>query len=217
MPRKLFRNFLNNIVACYKGRNWMWHLLAAVATYVCVVAGLDWKYYLITRNDSLISFFYPAILMGVFVPTVGSLSLLLIGVLKKSTRTVNTAWALGQASIVALLISDVYKAFTGRAHPNALTKLTSDITHVFHFGILKAGVFWGWPSSHTIVAFAMATALIALFPKNKKIAFVALVYAFYIGIGVSMTIHWLSDFLAGGILGSVAGIVVGRSFRDYPK
>jgi membrane-associated phospholipid phosphatase len=28
-----------------------------------------------------------------------------------------------------------------------------------------------------------------------------------------MSIHWFSDFLAGAILGSLIGIIVGRSFR----
>jgi hypothetical protein len=31
----------------------------------------------------------------------------------------------------------------------------------------------------------------------------AIGYALYVGIGVSMTIHWLSDFVAGAILGTV--------------
>ena len=34
----------------------------------------------------------------------------------------------------------------------------------------------------------------------------------YVGIGVSLTIHWFSDFVAGVIFGSVIGIVVGKSF-----
>ena len=34
----------------------------------------------------------------------------------------------------------------------------------------------------------------------------------YIGLGVSMTIHWFSDFAAGAILGTIIGLVVGRSF-----
>jgi hypothetical protein len=40
----------------------------------------------------------------------------------------------------------------------------------------------------------------------------ALLYAFYIGLGVSVTIHWFSEFVAGAITGSVVGIVVGGGF-----
>jgi hypothetical protein len=66
---------------------------------------------------------------------------------------------------------------------------------------------------NTAVAFSMAICLIMLYPRNKVIVFSALVYAFYIGFAVSVTIHWFSEFAAGAIIGSVIGITVGRSFR----
>ena len=88
-----------------------------------------------------------------------------------------------------------------------------DSSHGFQFGFLKGGIFWGWPSGHTTVAFSMALCLILLYPKNKIIDFCALVYAFYIGLSVSVTIHWVSEFAAGAIIGSVIGMTVGRSFR----
>jgi hypothetical protein len=59
----------------------------------------------------------------------------------------------------------------------------------------------------------MAMTVWMLFPKNKIIRFTALVYALYIGIGVSVTsIHWFSEFVAGAIIGSVIGIAVGKSY-----
>ena len=70
----------------------------------------------------------------------------------------------------------------------------------------------GLASGHTTVAFSMATCLIMLYPRNKIIVVVALLYAFYIGLGVSVTIHWFSEFVAGAIIGSVIGMTVGRSF-----
>ena len=88
-----------------------------------------------------------------------------------------------------------------------------DSSHGFQFGLLKGGIFWGWPSSHTTVTFAMTLCLITLYPKNKIFVFFALLYALYIGLGVSVTIHWFSEFVAGAIIGSVIGTVVGRSFR----
>jgi membrane-associated phospholipid phosphatase len=76
-------------------------------------------------------------------------------------------------------------------------------------------MFWGWPSSHTTVAFAMAFAIFTLYPKQKWLGLLAIIYALYIGIGVSMTIHWFSDFLAGAIIGTIIGMVVGKSFLTY--
>ena len=79
---------------------------------------------------------------------------------------------------------------------------------------MKGGIFWGWPSSHTTIAFAMSVCLITLIPKSRPILILALVYAFYVGLSVSVSIHWLSEFVAGAIIGSVIGKVVGRCFRD---
>lgn len=58
----------------------------------------------------------------------------------------------------------------------------------------------------------MATTIFVLLPRQRIIGFAALAYAFYVGLGVSVTIHWFSDFIAGVIIGTVIGIVVGTSF-----
>jgi membrane-associated phospholipid phosphatase len=78
---------------------------------------------------------------------------------------------------------------------------------------MKWGIFWGWPSSHTTTAFAMSTCLIAIYPQKKVLVSLALLYAIYVGLSVSVSIHWLSEFVAGAIIGSVIGRVVGTSFR----
>jgi hypothetical protein len=58
----------------------------------------------------------------------------------------------------------------------------------------------------------MAATVFTLCPKQRWLGWVALFYACYVGLGVSMTIHWFSDFVAGAIIGSVVGEVVGKSF-----
>ena len=128
-----------------------------------------------------------------------------------------------QAAFLGWLISSIYKAFTGRAHPELLAKNvldvgtvflngTQDITHQFQFGFLRGGIFWGWPSSHTAVAFAIALCLLILFREPRKTKILVLLAAVYIGLGVSISIHWFSDFVAGAIVGSVVGMTVGKSF-----
>ena len=62
----------------------------------------------------------------------------------------------------------------------------------------------------------MAACLITLYPRNKILVFFASLYALYIGLGVSVTIHWFSEFVAGAIIGSVIGTVVGRRFKTQP-
>jgi membrane-associated phospholipid phosphatase len=99
--------------------------------------------------------------------------------------------------------------------PGILAQNTIDISREFRFGFMRGGIFWGWPSSHTTISFAMSIALMMLYPKNVAIRYLAVIYVLYVGFGVSISIHWFSDFIAGSIIGTVIGFVVGKSFREH--
>jgi membrane-associated phospholipid phosphatase len=205
-----FYSFSRNILDSFKGRNIWWHIIAIATTAVIVVSGFDWYYFTITRISPLDAFFFPAVIIGAFVPMFGILITLLIGWLSRNKMTKMLAWAVGQAALIGFFVSSSYKALTGRIPPPST--VITDISRQFNFGFLREGIFWGWPSSHTTVAFAMAFVLITLYPKNKIVKFISFIYALYIGVGVSLSIHWFSEFVAGAIIGAVIGIVVGKSF-----
>jgi membrane-associated phospholipid phosphatase len=185
-----------------------------VLTYAAVTSGFDWQYYEWTRGPTLMEFMFPSALIGFFVPILLPLSLYMYGATKKNEDMKRRALAVAQAALAGLLLSFFYKALTGRAHPELLTSALVDITHNFQFGFLRVGVFWGWPSSHTTTAFSVAAATYILFEKYPLLRYSMLVYALYIGIGVSMTIDWFSDFAAGAIFGTLIGILVAKNFLD---
>jgi membrane-associated phospholipid phosphatase len=199
-----------NLIGCFKGRRIIWHILAIVLTFILVMSGLDWRYFLATRSPTLRSRMFPAVFIGMLLPLALPLVLFAFGIIARNARAALIGWAIGQAAILGLLIAAAYKAVTGRPHPPR--GFSEDISHLFRFGWLRGGVFWGWPSSHTTVAFAVGVTVFTLFPKQRWVGLGAILYAFYVGIGVSMTIHWFSDFAAGAIIGSVIGSVVGKSF-----
>jgi membrane-associated phospholipid phosphatase len=212
--KQFFVTLPRNLTDCFTGRKLIWHGVAILFTVILVMSGFDWRYFLATRNPELRQWLWPAIGIGMFLPVVLPLALVALGFIVVHRKTVLTGWAIGQAALLGYLVSITYKAFTGRVHP--AHNVGEDISHVFRFGFLRGGVFWGWPSSHTTVAFAMAVAVFTLFPKQRWLGIAAILYAFYVGIAVSMTIHWFSDFVAGAIIGSVVGMVVGKSFSSNP-
>jgi len=183
-----------------------------------VASGGDWAYYRWTRAEVFFDVARPALRLGMVMPVMGNLLILAAGAVARNRRLVTAAWALGQASLLAYLTTSCYKAMTGRRpppfHGRFGTTALTDSSHGFQFGFLRGGIFWGWPSGHTTVAFSMALCLIMLYQRNRIIALCALLYAFYIGFSVSVTIHWLSEFVAGALIGSVIGMTVGRSFRS---
>jgi membrane-associated phospholipid phosphatase len=199
-----------NLVGSFKGRMIAWHGVAILFTFIAVVSGLDWFYFRSTRSDKLWAWMIPSAPIGGLVPLTLPLVLLALGSFRKGHAITTAGWAIGQAEIIGGIIAAAYKAVTGRVHPSH--GLRPDISQGFRFGFLRGGVFWGWPSSHTTIAFAMAGAVFTLFQRRRWLGLLAIAYALYIGVGVSMTIHWLSDFVAGAVIGSVVGRVVGKSF-----
>ncbi len=105
--------------------------------------------------------------------------------------------------------STFYKLFSGGVPP-PLQQTFSDVSRQFEFGFFRDGIFWGWPSSHTTVAFAVAVTLFILYRHKPFVQYSALAVALYIGIGLSTNLHWCSEFVAGAIIGSVIGVVVGK-------
>ncbi len=224
----LFYNFWKNIAECFSLKNLKYHVLAVVLTYIIVSYGLDWKYFNFFAGSTLSYVLFSSAIVGGLLPIFLPIIILLYGKIRKNISILNTGFALGQSAILGYLISSFYKVWSGRAAPplnhldnkfldftnlNKIGSVLPDTSRIFHLGFWGNGIFWGWPSSHTTVAFAMAFAIWTLFPKNKTVRALALIYALYIGFGVSMTIHWFSDFAAGAIIGTLIGVIVGRSFK----
>lgn len=177
-----------------------------------VTLGFDWSYYLVFQDEKYQIFLFPAVVIGGFFPILLPIILYLLGKIKKSLILKNSAYAVTQAAFLGWLISSIYKTFTGRIQPPFNSQAIIDISHEFKFGFLRHGIFWGWPSSHATVAFAVSVAIFVLYPKKWLVRIFAMTIATYIGIGISVNIHWFSDFAAGAILGSLIGYIVGKTF-----
>ncbi len=68
---KLFLSTLpRNIANCFRGRMLIWHILAIVLTFILVMSGLDWRYFLATREPTLRSWMFPAVHIGGLLPIV---------------------------------------------------------------------------------------------------------------------------------------------------
>jgi hypothetical protein len=200
-----------NLMGCFTGWRLVWHVVAIVLTFILVLSGFDWHWFLATRNPALRSWMWPAVRIGGLLPSLCRCSCLSSASLSKFQNHSGRLgrWAGGTPRFVCFCR---LQGVTGRVHP--AHSVGADISHVFRFGWMRGGVFWGWPSSHTTIAFAMAVTVFTLCPKQRWLGWVAILYACYVGLGVSMTIHWFSDFVAGAIIGSVIGAVVGKCFGE---
>jgi membrane-associated phospholipid phosphatase len=210
---KIFYKFWSHIAGSVSFSYGLNYLLAGVLTLGIVQSGFDWIWNRFSVAHPIIFYAgFASALLGMFIPVVVPLGLYISGRIKKKLNRQITALALGQAAILGFVISTVIKLFTGRIPPESFGKVVNN-SHGFQFGFYRGGWFDGWPSSHTAVAFAAAAALIALYPNNKAVKIGALVFAFAIGLGVSLNIHWFSDFVAGALIGYAIGKTVGWDFK----
>jgi membrane-associated phospholipid phosphatase len=211
----LFYYLRKNCIAIFSVRNLFFHMLAWIITYILVITGFDWAYYKYIQTSPFGVYLFPAVIIGGLIPMIGLPLLYMFAKISKRASLLVITWAIAQAAMLGWIVSSLYKSLTGRVQPpHAIVNTLMDTSRDWNFGFMEHGIFWGWPSSHTTVAFAMSFALITLYPKNKVIFWSALFYALYIGLGVSTRIHWFSEFIAGAIIGAVIGIVVGKSFRS---
>lgn len=211
-----FSTLFPNAVDSFRGKNIRWHITFWVVTVLLVYSGFDWWYFESTRGTLIQTLAWPAVIVGFLLPIALPVCFWAIGILRSSRKIMIAGFALAQAGVLGLGISSLYKVFTGRTGPHGfMTSMATlaDGSRGFRFGFYRGGAFQGWPSSHTTVAFAMSAALIALYPNSKPVRYIAWGYALYIGLGVSVNIHWFSDVVAGIILGIVIGTTVGKSFK----
>ena len=200
---------IRQILATYKYPHILVHLLIALLTFLIVMLGYDWNFFVLTRGDTFRTIGMSAGMIGFFVPIFVPMTIYILGLLRKNEELKTVAKKSVQAVIVALVIIAFYKALTGRIQPDFLNDMIGpDASRQFNFGFLKHGIFWGWPSSHAGSSFALATFIALWYRKKKAIVFVAMLYAFYIAFGASVGFHWLSEALSGAILGSLIGYVV---------
>lgn len=211
---KMFYKMSNNVLGSFKYNYGINYIAACAVTYVMIESDIDWNWYRYSGNRRWIYHTgYFSVYTGSIAPTAVSLGLYLYGLADKNPGIQITGLALGQSALVGLGITTAMKILTGRVPPSKL-KFTDDLRGDFHFGFLRGGIFNGWPSSHTCVAFAMATTLAELYPDNSALKIGSFAFATLIGLGVSTNVHWVSDVLAGGLIGYAIGKNVGTSFRD---
>ncbi len=214
---KIFYHIDKHFVGSFTHNDGLNHILAAGLSFGIVKSGIDWKVNrLAFNNKSVANAGLPSVTVGGTAPIIVPLGLLIYGKAENNAELQNTALALGQAAIISVVMSSAYKAFTGRRPPGILHGGggSNDYSGDFKFGFLNRGVYNGWPSSHTMNAFAMAATLSELYPNATTLKTVAYTYASLVGLGVSVNIHWFSDAVAGALIGYSIGKVVGADFRE---
>ena len=109
----------------------------------------------------------------------------------------------------------ILKVFTNRIDMEPFEPIGEvDISNQFRLGFMNSNSWWesfseGWPSGHTMIAVSMAIAINPLIERSQ-VKWINWFYAILVSISVSTAFHWLSDIVAGSIIGVVIGLFYSR-------
>lgn len=154
----------------------------------------------------------PGMLMGTFGP------FLIPGYMYffSDNQTLNNTGAVAiQATAVAFLYNNILKAISGRAHPDAENN-SGELSRDFKWGFGRRGVFYGWPSGHSMTNASLAMSIASYNRDNPWIVAGCGLYAGFIAtsmvLGGKGEAHWLSDAVAGTLMGASIGWYIGNTF-----
>jgi membrane-associated phospholipid phosphatase len=218
---KLFHGIGKNFVNSLLFNDGLNFITSAMGTYVIVDSGFDWQYNRFVYNRKALAYSgYPALFIGYVMPFALPVGFYVFGRGKMDRKLQTAGLALGQSLILSIGYSSVLKGITGRASPGVADILdhnrsydTEDYSREFEWGFGKKGFIAGWPSGHTMNAFAAAAALSEIYYDSMLVKALSYSYAVFIGLGVSWCVHWPSEVFAGALIGYAIGKTVGRSFN----
>lgn len=206
------------------GQNMLWsalgwplafHLAGGGATYLLSTNDVDLKVARFAARQNELAFgiaFMPGMMAGTFFP------FLVPGYMYffSDNKTLNNTGAVAaQATAVAFLYNNILKAISGRAHPVADSN-SGSLSRDFKWGFFKRGVFYGWPSGHSMTNAALAVSIASYHRDNPFVVAGCGLFAGYVAtsmvLGAKGEAHWFSDAVAGVLMGASIGWYIGNAF-----
>ena len=205
-----------HVTRIYTGRNTLAHIGAVGATWLLIESGVDAdvQTWAAGHGETFsIAASAPALIGGFVVPAAVPLWMMR----SDAARTRDGGLAAAQAVLVSFAATNLLKAVTGRLPPDAETPVdVGRRSRRFRFGFLRGGVYHGWPSGHTMTNMALAASLSSYYSDSSRVRYFGYGWAAYVMAAATLGdrggVHWLSDVVAGGLMGWTIGKVVGEGF-----
>jgi hypothetical protein len=145
------------------------------------------------------------------------------GFVFKHEKVKTTTLLASQAYITSLTMESLMKLVTGRQRPNYYGTSSQQPYPRFHGPFYKPAAGAGktnssFPSGHTTVAFSAATVYAMEYSKSAIVPIIAYSAATLIGVSrITENKHWLTDVVAGAVLGMLTGRQVVNNYHRYAK
>ena len=136
----------------------------------------------------------------------------LIKIMTKSVNRLDKSFLIvSNAIIIGQFLKEVFKTIFGRYWAATFTCNNPSLisNHVYGFNWFKSGsAFASFPSGHATFIFSFSVSMFFLFPKLR---WLWILLAILVTVGqIGMYYHYVSDVLAGALLGGLVGLFAVR-------
>jgi membrane-associated phospholipid phosphatase len=211
-----FSNLGTNLYDSFVGYNTFFHLGGIAATMIMVNTDADYTVYRQFKSWTRTRpYFFPSLITGTSCWLIIAAPLFCYGYFRPNTEALGGAYAIFQSTLISIVYATLLKALTGRPAPEEKWYLNMrKESREFRFGFLRGGIFYGWPGGHVMITTATVASLVWYYPDKWWISIPGALLVAYTMIGVTVhNGHWMSDNIAGLLMGYAIGSTVGRSFR----
>lgn len=216
-----FSNIGSNVLGSFTGLDNILLQAAGIASTVAIISSnADKQVSTYFRdNQSYSGLATPGVILGSTLPITAGAFLYIYGKLNNDNRMVGASFAVLQAGFITVTYISILKGITGRAHPdpNDAPSDRGEVSRTFNFGIIRDGIYRGWPSGHVGGTMAVASALSSYYPEKTWLKVLSYSWVGYTMASVSIfhrgTMHWFSDAVAAGFMTYSIGKTVGSFYR----
>jgi membrane-associated phospholipid phosphatase len=223
-PYHLFDNLGGNILRSAAFNDGTNFLAAGLGTWAFVETGADWQFrtFLYGHPDFSSVAYNVAMYPGYILTALTPFALYGTGFFSGDEKLQIAGLAVLQAGGIASLYHVIFTMATGRSEPHLVdhwhhTRIDTDVDFSGDFDWFKMQILDGWPSGHAMSSMAVASTLAHLYPEKPWVSAAAYSYAAVIGVGVAVSDHWVSDVIAGALMGYAIGTTTARSFAKTAK
>ncbi|MCU7511791.1 MAG: phosphatase PAP2 family protein [Ignavibacteria bacterium] len=215
-----FDNIGNNFLNAFSGYKGLLQLAGIASTYALIHTDVD--YHVTTYfmdHSSYANYALPAVVLGSTLPITTGGVLYFLGKHNNDNRMIGASFAVLQSGLLTVAYISVLKGITGRAHPDASSPADRKaVSSRFNFGLVRSGIYRGWPSGHVGGAMAVASALSNYYPEKTWLKYLTYGWVAYTMASVSAfhkgTMHWFSDAVAASMMTYTIGASVGTYYRN---
>lgn len=195
-----------------------WMQLAAVAaTPLLIYSGADTKAHNMgVRNSWADPYTIPAVWGGYMAPVVAGAGLWGYGALTQGGESARIGSIVLQSTLLSFTYQSSLKLITGRRSPESKEYNDNAASKEFRFGFNRGGIDWGWPSGLMMINTSSLVALNSVYADNRPLQIGSSLWLGYVFLSNPVhevgSLAWVSDAVAGTLMGIAIGRSVGKTF-----